>query len=276
MIEPDHPQLSVCRQAELLDVNRNRLTPPRDLSEEDLALMRELDELHMEEPTFGTRRVLATLERGGRRVGRGRLRRLMRRMGIEAIYPRPRTSLPNVQNPKYPYLLRNLKVNRPDQVWCADITYLPMKRGYAYLVAVMDWCTRALPGWKVSNTLDASFCVAAFEQAVRNSGTIPEIMNTDQGCQFTSREWLDILRAQEDLSISMDGKSRWIDNVFVERLWWSLKYEDIYLREYRDLAELEEGVARWMERYNHRRPHQSLGYATPWERYRPGRTTEAA
>jgi putative transposase len=269
MIEKDHPQLSVRAQAGLLGVNRNRLCSARTASLQDLAIMRELDELHMEEPTYGARRLAATLRRRGRAVCRDRLRRLMRLMDIEAIFPRPRTSLANSQHPKFPYLLRDLKIERPDQVWCADITYIPMWRGYAYLVAVMDWFSRAVLGWALSNSLDATFCVAAFQEALGVSGRAPEMLNTDQGCQFTSREWLSALEVHEGLRISMDGKGRWLDNVFVERLWWSLKYEDIYLREYRDLVELEEGIGRWMGRYNRFRPHQSLGYATPWEWYRP-------
>ena len=274
MIEKDHPQLSVRAQARLLGINRNRLQSSRSVSLADAAMMRVLDELHTDEPTYGTRRLSALLQRRGCPAGRDRLRRLMRLMGIEAIFPRPRTSLPNPQQVKHPYLLRDLTVERPDQVWCADITYIPMWRGWAYLVAVMDWHSRAVLGWALSNSLDAGFCVAAFQQAVGVSGRAPEILNTDQGCQFTSREWLEALEAHEGLRVSMDGKGRWLDNVFIERLWWSLKHEDIYLKEYRDLAELEEGIRRWMRRYNRHRPHQSLGYATPWECYRPA--TEAA
>lgn len=276
MIEKDHPQLSVRRQAELLEVNRNRLEPPARISAEDLLFSRILDEVHMDSPTYGTRRLRVELGRRGYHVGRGRLRRLMRRMGIEAIFPKPRTSLADRQHTKYPYLLKDLRVERPDQVWCADITYIPMRRGYAYLVAIMDWHTRAVLAWKLSNTLDAAFCLEAFEEAVRSSGRAPEIFNTDQGSQFTSREWVEALKAHEGLRISMDGKGRWVDNVFIERLWWSLKHEDIYLRAYRDLAELEEGVSRWMNHYNHRRPHQSLEYQTPWACYRPSAATEAA
>jgi len=276
MIEKDHPQLSVRRQARLLGVNRNRLEPPERMSAEDLLFSRILDEVHMDSPTYGTRRLRVELGRRGYPVGRGRLRRLMRRMGIEAIFPKPRTSLAERQHTKYPYLLKDLEVQRPDQVWCADITYLPMSRGYAYLVAIMDWHTRAVLAWKLSNTLEAGFCVAAFEEAVRTTGRVPEIFNTDQGCQFTSREWLEALASHTGLRISMDGKGRWLDNVFIERLWWSLKHEDIYLRAYRDLAELEEGLGRWMNHYNHRRPHQSLGYQTPWACYRPSVATEAA
>lgn len=276
MIERDHPQLSIRRQSELLGVNRNRLEVPARVSEEDLLLMRILDEIHMDEPTFGTRRLRAMLSGRGYRVGRGRIRRLMRRMGIEAIYPRPRTSLANRQHPKYPYLLKDLKVERPDQVWCADITYIPMRRGYAYLVAIMDWHSRAVLGWKVSNTLDTRFCLEAFAEAVRTSGRTPEIFNTDQGCQFTSREWIEALESCEGLRISMDGKGRWLDNIFIERFWWSLKHEDIYLRAYADLSELEQGVGRWLKRYNHRRPHQSLDYQTPWSCYRPRPVAEDA
>ena len=191
----------------------------------------------------------------------------MRQMGLSAIYPRPRTSIKAVQNPVYPYLLRDRTVNRPDEVWCADITYIPMHRGFAYLVVIMDWATRAVLAWEVSNTLDTSFCVKALRQAMERSSRTPEIFNTDQGCQFTSEDWTSVLLSA-GIRISMDGKGRWIDNVFIERLWRSLKYEDVYLHEYADLTQLRCGLERWLEHYNHTRPHSSLDGKTPWEAYR--------
>jgi len=186
----------------------------------------------------------------------------MRAMGITATYRRPRTSTKSPENPVYPYLLRGLPIERPNQVWCSDITYIPMPRGFAYLTVVMDWHSRAVLSWKLSNTLDSSFCVEALLEARRVAGTWPEIMNTDQGCQYTSQDWTTLLR-EAGVRISMDGRGRWIDNVMVERLWRSLKYEDVYLRDYGDLHELEGGLTRWLAHYNHDRPHQSLGWRTP-------------
>ena len=187
----------------------------------------------------------------------------MRRMGLEAIYPKPRTSVKSPENKVYPYLLRNLEIERPNQVWCSDITYIPMKRGFAYLVVIMDWYSRAVLAWRISNTLDTDFCLRALEDAYETTGCWPEIMNTDQGCQYTSAAWTGALKSV-DVQISMDGKRRWIDNVMVERLWRSLKYEDIYLREYCDLNQLDQGVSAWIEFYNHERRHQSLDNETPW------------
>ena len=264
-IDRDHPQLSLRRQANLVSVNRRRLrVRPRKLTQDDLSLRRVIDELHLQFPVFGSRRIVAMLARRGLRAGRGRVRRAMREMGISATYRRPRTSLKAPQNPVYPYLLRGLPIDRSNQVWCTDITYIPMARGFAYLTVIMDWHSRAVLSWRISNTLDTSFCVEALHEARRAAGTWPEIMNTDQGCQYTSLEWTATLR-EAGVRISMDGKGRWIDNVMVERLWRSLKYEDVYLREYRDLVELERGLARWLEHYNHERPHQSHGWKTPME-----------
>jgi putative transposase len=263
-IDQGHPQLSLRRQATLLRVNRNRLVAlDRKPSAEDLLLCREIDEIHMRLPFYGSRRMVRELRSRGFAAGRGRVRRLMRWMGLTATYPKPKTSKKAPGHKIYPYLLRDLKVDRPNQAWCADITYIPMGRGFAYLVAIMDWHSRAVLGWKISNTLDSDFCVSALLQAREVAGTWPEIMNTDQGCQFTSAAWTDVLH-EADVQISMDGRGRWIDNVFVERLWWSLKYEDIYLHEYLDLVHLESGVTKWMSFYNHERRHQSLGYMTPW------------
>lgn len=268
LIDKGHPQLSIRRQAELLKVNRNRLSTlaPR-FSSHDLELCREIDELYLKRPYYGSRRIWKELQSRGHEIGRGRVRRLMRFMGLVAIYPKPRTSLKSLQHTIYPYLLRELKVTRPNQVWCSDITYIPMRHGFAYLVVIMDWYSRAVLAWRISNTLDTSFCVEALQEAHATAGAWPEIMNSDQGCQYTSEDWIDMLK-DAGVRISMDGKGCWIDNVFVERLWRSLKYEDIYLHEYVDLIHLTGGVGRWMSFYNHERRHQALGYETPWQVWR--------
>jgi putative transposase len=275
-IDTGHPQLSVRTQASLLNVNRSRLqSKPRSATAFELELCREIDELHLCRPYYGSRRIWKDLHARGYDVGRGRVRRLMRRMGIVAIYQKPRTSTMAPENKVYPYLLRDLDVGRPNQVWCSDITYIPMRRGFAYLVVVMDWNSRAVLGWRISNTLDTDFCLQALEDARAVAGCWPEIMNTDQGCQYTSKAWTGMLH-EAGVKISMDGKRRWIDNVFVERLWRSLKYEDIYLREYLDLAHLEEGVGCWLNFYNHDRRHQALDYQTPWQVWLDGSSTLAA
>jgi putative transposase len=268
MIEKNHPELSIRRQCALMGVNRNRLECRPRISEEDREIMRDLDELHTEWPFYGQRKLTRELREQGWRIGRKRVRRLMRMMGLEAVAPKPRTSLANMQHRKYPYLLRGLEIDRPDQVWCTDITFIPLRRGFAYLVAIMDWHTRAVLSWKVSNTMDTSFCLEAFEEALQVAGCSPEIFNTDQGCQFTSEAWIDAVE-QSGARVSMDGKGRWMDNIFIERLWRSLKCEDIYLKDYRNLVELEEGVGRWISAYNHRRIHQALDYRRPWDLYRP-------
>jgi len=263
-IDKGHPQLSVRRQAQMLKVNRNRLTPKaRQFTAEDLELCREIDKLYLVRPFYGARRISAELRSRGFEIGRVRCRRLMKCMGLEAIYPKPRTSVKSPENKVYPYLLRTLEIERPNQVWCSDITYIPMKRGFGYLVVIMDWHSRAVLGWRISNTLDTDFCLRALEDAYETTGCWPEIMNTDQGCQYTSEAWTGAMK-NADVQISMDGKRRWIDNVMVERLWRSLKYEDIYLREYLDLNQLEQGVSVWIEFYNHERRHQSLDDETPW------------
>jgi putative transposase len=268
MMERDHhSQLSIRQQARLLDVNRNRLDPRPRISEEDRRLMRALDELHTRWPVFGQRKLMIELRRCGWPVGRKRVRRLMGVMGLEAIAPKPRTSLPSADHKKYPYLLRDLQVTRPDQVWCADITYLPIHGGFAYLVAIMDWHSRAVLAWRISNTLEAGFCVAAYREALEIAGGPPGIMNTDQGVQFTGSAWITAVEGS-GARVSMDGKGRWLDNVFIERLWRSLKCEDLYLRDYGNLVELERGVKTWFNDYNHHRIHQGLAYARPWEIYR--------
>ena len=267
MIETQHPKLSIRKQAEMLDVNRNRLKPrqPKQ-TQEDHEIMIKLDEIYMEYPFYGQRKLRLELIDHGYKVGRKRVRRLMQIMGIEALVPKPNTSKPNKANHIYPYLLRNRKITEVDEVWCADITYIPMEKGHAYLVAVMDWHSRAVLSWEVSNTMDSSFCVRALKNAMALTGRKPKIFNTDQGSQFSSAEWTSELLAN-GIQISMDGKGRWMDNVFIERLWRSIKYEKLRLWSYSSIGELRTLVTDWMEFYNHRRKHQGLGYATPWSHY---------
>ena len=265
LVEKDYPQLSLRAQCKLLAVARATLDyRPVPENEEDRRLMRLMDEIYLIDPCIGTRRLVKLMDRDhGLRVNRKRLQRLRRKMGLETIWCRPRnTSEPEKAHRKYPYLLRELKVTRPDQVWCADITYVPMPHGHAYLCAVMDWHSRKMLGWRVSNTMDATLCQGALADAVAQSTRLPDIFNTDQGSQFTSEQWTGKLN-ELGIAISMDGKRRWMDNVFIERLWRSVKHEEIYLREYSTLPELETGLRRWFERYNTWRPHQALGNRTP-------------
>lgn len=261
-------KLSIRRQCEMLDISRSLLYYlPKGEPEENLRIMREIDELHLEDATAGSRRMRNYLRRRGwPNIGRGRVKRLMRLMGIDAVYPRKRTTIPGGSSGIYPYRLRGLKIDRPNQVWCADITYIPMARGFMYLFAVMDWHSRKVLAWELSNTLDTGFCLRALNKAVAVTGTVPEIFNTDQGCQFTSDEWIGRLK-ELGITISMDGKGRWLDNVVIERFWRSIKYEDIYLKSYENGWELERGIEAYMMRYNFRRPHQSLEDATPEEVY---------
>jgi putative transposase len=270
MVERD-AALSVRRQCELLGVNRNRLEPRSagGLGEGDLAMARRIDELHLRFPEFGARRMSQVLTREGQSgATRRRVGRIMEAMGIAAIYRRPRTSSPGAGHPVYPYLLRGREVGAADEVWCADITYIPMARGFAYLVAVMDWKTRAVLGWKLSNTLDGLFCVEALREALGRTGRAPEIFNTDQGSQFSSRDWIAAVEGS-GAKVSMDGRGRWMDNVFIERLWRAVKHEGVYLWAYESLHELEAALERWFADYNHWKPHQALGGKTPWECYRP-------
>ncbi|MFA6168955.1 MAG: IS3 family transposase [Gemmatimonadaceae bacterium] len=266
MVEPS-PNLSIRRQCELVGVSRSgvyyKAVP---LDAEDLALMRRIDEMHLRHPFYGSRKLSHELRLEGYAANRKRVQRLMRLMGLEAMAPKPNTSRPAPEHPVFPYLLRNLEVNRVNQVWAADITYIPMAHGYAYLVAIIDWCSRRVLSWRLSNTFDSSFCVEALEEALRRFGK-PEIFNTDQGSQFTAKAFTDPLLKAE-IRISMDGKGRCIDNVFVERLWRSLKHEEVYLHAYGDLDEARAAIGRYMEFYNRERPHQALGYATPDSFYR--------
>jgi putative transposase len=257
-------------QCELLGVSRSSLDyVPVEEALENVQIKRILDELYMRDPCLGSRRLVTVLERDhGLVVNRKRLQRLRREMGIEAIYCKPRTSIVDKANRIYPYLLRDLAITRADQVWCTDITYIPMPRGSAYLCAVMDWHTRCVLGWAVSNTMDVSLCLLALDRAKVFAGCVPEIFNTDQGSQFTSEEWTGKLK-EWGVKISMDGRGRWMDNVFIERLWRSIKYEEIYLREHATVDALERGVERWMKQYNTWRPHQTLANSTPGAEYRP-------
>jgi len=275
LVEKDHPQLSLRTQCKLLGFARSTLDyQPVSESERDRRLMRLMDEIYLIDPCIGTRRLVKILKRDhGENSNRKYLQRLRRKMGLETIWCRPRsTSVPNQSHRKYPYLLRNLEVTHSNQVWCADITYVPMPRGHAYLCAVMDWHSRKVLGWKLSNTMDAALCRDALMMAVSQSERLPDIFNTDQGSQFTSEEWTGNLRAL-GIAISMDGKGRWMDNVFIERLWRSVKHEEIYLREYATLPELEGGLRLWFERYNQWRPHEALGNRTPEQAHLEGLKT---
>ena len=252
------------KQCELLDVARSSVDyQPVAESEEDRLIKRRLDEIYLIDPCLGSRRLPTVLERDyGLKAGRKRIRRLRREMGHEAIWCKPRTSIPNETHRKYPYLLRNLSIERPNQVWCADITYVPMPGGHAYLCVVMDWHSRKVLGWPLSNTMETGLCLCALNLAVANTDVAPEIFNTDQGCQFTSEEWIRRL-LELGVWISMDGQGRWMDNVFIERLWRSLKYEEIYLRDHATIPALEAGLKRWFKHYNTWRPHEALGNLTP-------------
>jgi putative transposase len=258
------------RQCELLSVARSSVDyRPVPESEEDLRIKRILDEIYLIDPCLGSRRLVTVLDRDHDiAVNRKKVQRLRREMGIEAIYCKPRTSIPDDGHRKYPYLLRNLTVERPDQVWCTDITYVPMPGGSAYLCAVMDWYSRKVLGWAVSNTMGTSLCLEALEKALCATRKVPQIFNTDQGCQFTSAEWTGRLR-ELGIRISMDGKGRWMDNVFIERLWRSVKYEEIYLFEHSTVIALCTGLEKWFERYNEWRPHQTLKNETPASVYAP-------
>lgn len=266
MIDPDHLRLSIVRQCELAGIARSSYYyEAKGESAQNLELMRAIDEQFMETPWYGSRQMARHLRRKNRKVGRKRIRRLMRKMGLMAIYQAPRTSQPHPEHRIYPYLLRGMTIDRPNQVWCADICYIPMRRGFLYLVAIMDWATRKTLSWRLSNTMDAEFCIEALKDALLHYGT-PEIFNTDQGSQFTSKEFTDVLR-EAGVRISMDGRGRWIDNVFVERLWRSLKYECVYLRELATGSEARQEIGTWFTYYNDERPHSALGGRTPAEAY---------
>ena len=266
MIDKSHP-LSITTQCRLLGLPRSTwYYQPRPVPESDLALMARIDRIHMEVPFVGSRRVIDELEDQGvatdpGRFNRKKIQRLMRLMGIQAIYPKPRTSAPNKAHTIYPYLLRDLDINRPGQVYAADITYIPMERGFLYLVAIIDWYSRMVLAWRLSTTLSTEPCVEALEDAIATYGA-PEIFNTDQGSQFTADAFTGVLK-QSGVAISMDGRGRWMDNVFVERLWRSLKYEEVYLKAYETPADATRGIAWYLNYFNTRRRHTSLGRRTP-------------
>jgi putative transposase len=271
LLEPEHPALSMRRQCAMLGIVRSGVYRlPRAANDDDLALTRRIDALFTQWPFLGSRRMTALLRGEGHTINRKRVRRLMRRMGIAALAPRPRTTKPAPGHKIFPYLLRGVAIDRPNQVWCADITYIPMGRGFLYLVAIMDWYSRTVLAWQLSNTMDASFCVTALEQALARFGK-PEIFNTDQGSQFTSSEFTGLLAAA-GVRISMDGRGRWMDNIFIERLWRSLKYEEVYLKGYADAAEARSAIANWIRFYNLRRPHQALRDEAPMTVWRNGMT----
>jgi len=266
MIDRAH-QLPLTRQSSILELSRSSLYYEAvPVSVRDLEMMRLIDELHMKYPFWGSRSLCDELRgRGYSNVGRGHVGTLMKKMGIEALYKKPRLSKPHPEHKIYPYLLRGLEITRANHVWATDITYLPMAKGFCYLVAVMDWASRKVLAWRLSNTLDASFCVDALEEAIARYGT-PEIFNTDQGSQFTSEDFTGVL-IDSGIKISMDGKGRWRDNVFVERLWKSVKYEEVYLKAYDSIAQARTQFGRYFEFYNQRRRHQGLDRKTPDEVY---------
>jgi putative transposase len=265
-LELRHEKLSVRRQCALLGLARSGVyRAPAPLREDDAAVMRRIDALYTEKPFYGSRRIAFELK-----ANRKRVQRLMRSMGIAALGPKPRTSRPAPGHKVFPYLLRGLSIERPNQVWASDITYIPIGCGFFYLVAVMDWASRAVLSWRLSNTMEASFCLEALQEALARFGR-PEIFNTDQGGQFTSQAFTGALE-EAGIRISMDGRGRFLDNIFIERLWRSLKHEDIYLKHYADGREARTGIARWIAFYNNRRPHQGLGYKMPMSVWRLGTT----
>lgn len=268
MIDREHPELSLVRQCSLLGISRSSLYyQPAPAREEDLELMALMDRQYLKTPFYGSRKMTAWLRAQGYQVNRKRVRRLMQVMGLEAIYRKPNTSKPAPDHQVYPYLLKGLEINRVNQVWTADITYLPMVRGFLYLVAIMDWHSRYVLAWRLSNTMEVDFCVEALAEASRKGR--PEVFNTDQGSQFTSEAFTGML-LEQGIQISMDGKGRYTDNIFVERLWRSIKYEEVYLKAYQNGSEARRGIGAYLEFYNRERPHQALGYQTPEEVFQEG------
>jgi putative transposase len=269
-----HPQLSIGRQCELLGLCRSSFYyEPATETREDLRLMRLLDEQYTAQPVYGSRRMTAWLRRQGHPVNRKRVQRLLRLMGLEAVYPRPKLSAPGPGHKVFPYLLRGVPIGRVDQVWSTDITYVPLTSGFMYLAAVIDWYSRYVLAWRLSNTLDGSFCLDMLDEALRRGK--PEVFNTDQGVQFTAEAWTSRLLSA-GVAVRMDGRGRCLDNVFVERLWRTVKYEDVYLRGYETVPELRGGLGRYFPFYNEERLHQALDYRTPGEVYRQGRQRAAA
>ena len=264
MVQQEHA-LPRTRRCELLSIPRSSsYYQPKPVPEADLSLMKLIDRIHIDKPFLGSRRIVDALADQGHKTDRKRVRRLMRLMGIQAIHPGPKTSKPHPQNKIYPYLLRGLEINRANQVWASDVTYIPMETGFVYLTVIMDWYSRKVLSWRVSNSLDASFCVDALEEAIHKFG-VPEIFNTDQGCQYTCDDFTGVLKDNE-IDISMDGKGAWRDNVFVERLWRSVKYEEVYLNAYESLSEARQSLQKYFRFYNENRKHQTLN-ATPDQVY---------
>lgn len=275
MVEPEHTDLSVARQCRLLSLNRSSYYyRPRGETAFNLRLMRMIDEQYLKTPWYGSRQMARHLRRQGYAVGRKRVRRLMRVMGLRAIAPQPNTSRRAPGHRIYPYLLRDLAITRPNQVWCADLTYLPMAHGFLYVVAIMDWYSRKVLAWRLSTTQDTAFCVEALAEAIERYGK-PEIFNTDQGSQFTSAAWTDVLK-ESGIRISMDGKGQWTDNVFIERLWRSMKYECVYLYAFANMSEAKQRLANWFGYYDTERPHSCFGDITPGEVYAGTLTLELA
>jgi putative transposase len=273
-IDWNNPSLSVREQCELLGLNRSSLYyEPLSESPENLQIMRMIDEEYLRYPCKGQRQMVSYLVRQGLHVNRKRVKRLMQNMCLEALAPKPRTSVPNHKNKVYPYLLRGLKIAKPDHVWCSDITYVPVRHGYLYLCAVMDWHSRFVLSWRLSNSMDTNLVTEALEEALEKGR--PEIFNTDQGSQFTSHSFTEKLK-QASIEISMDGRGRAIDNVFIERLWRTVKYEEIYLKDYSSGDETNRSLSRFFNYYDYDRPHQGLDNQTPWEVYRPRRQKRAA
>ena len=266
MIESQNQKISIVRQCKLLKISRTSVyCKPQGEKNQNLTLMRLMDEQYLKTPCYGSRSMVTFLKGLGYDNNRKRIQRLMRLMGLEAIYPKPKTSKPHPAHKIYPYLLRQLCINRPNQVWAADISYLPLEKGFMYLVAIMDWHSRKVLSWKISNTMESDFCVEALEEAIHNYGC-PEIFNTDQGSQFTSDKFTGTLK-DNDIKISMDGRGRFQDNIFIERLWWTLKYHYFYLRTFNNGSELRNGLKKWFQYYNQERFHQSLENWTPNEIY---------
>ena len=271
MVEKDHPQLSIRQQCEMLEVNRNRLEPCAKKQWEPSAHHLEMIELmkmaHAKDCTMGARQLRHILNRNGYDVTRWTVREMMKYTGIKAVYCKPRTTIPAPENKTYPYLLKDMNITLPDHVLATDITYIPWTKGHVYLVAIIDWKTRAVLSWKLSNTMDVSFCLEALSDAVKTAGKPPKILNTDQGSQFTCLEWISAVEAM-GTKVSMDGKGRWMDNVLIERLWRSVKHEWVLLHEYETLPDLERLLSEWIDRYNRWRPHTANRGETPWQAYR--------
>ena len=265
MIDREH-ELPITKQCHILELSRASVYyMPAPVSDKDRELMRLIDEIHLEEPYLGSRGIKSVLKMRGQKVGRIHVRTLMRKMGIEALYKKPRLSTPHPEHKVYPYLLRGLDIRQANAVWCSDITYIPMAKGFCYLVAIMDWVSRKVLSWRLSNTVDVSFCVEALEEALQKYGT-PDIFNTDQGSQFTSVEFTGIL-VSHGIRISMDGQGRWRDNIFIERLWKTVKYQEVYLKAYESISHARKELTKFFDRYNVRRPHQGLDDRTPDEVY---------